>query len=245
MSRTKFTAGISGILSVLIFGIATAVSIVRFSGGVYSPLNCFVTELGFYTKNPGSSVSVFNAGLIVSGLILCVFMILLGVHKSNSIYTAASFFGVLSGAFLSAQGIFTLNYKYHYFILIDFLASVFITCVLFIIAEMLLEKKRGRVLRNIITFFAGITSILFCGFVFTNGLAEVFYEDSMGVGRFKFIPFAAIGWAAYILFFLFILIISIELFSGVKASFRNVPDQVTGQSKKQAAKKADTRDIEL
>lgn len=241
MSGTKLLAGILGILSVLTFAVTTAVSAAGFKA--YSPLFCFVTELG----TSGSSPLIFNIGLIASGILFCAFMVLLGLQKDRSLYTAVCFSGILSGMLLIAQGIFTLNYAIHDFILIDFFASVFITCIILVIAEMLFNKNKARFLNSAVAFLAGLASILSAGFVFTNGIGQVLYNDSLGSGRPGLIPFAVIGWAAYILLFLMLFLLSFGMFSENEdepelITVKNTNDNFIS-SKKPIAK--DIRDIEL
>jgi hypothetical protein len=232
--KTNLLAGILGILGTLVFFAAVISSVAAFQDGVYSPANCFVTELGLYTKGDGAlSAFIFNIGLIVSGLALSAFMLIFGIQRNKSFYTATSFFGVLCGVSLSAQGIFCLNYGvYHYIMLVVFLASAFITCAFFIISELLFERKALAFVHSAIAFLAGTSAVLFAGFVFTGGMAEIFLEDSKEVGRLNLLPFAVIGWAAYALLFMLLFLISVSLIWGgsSKAEEKNKPDIKTGRN---------------
>jgi hypothetical membrane protein len=228
MDKTKVFAGITGIFATVVFFGSVIASAVTFKDGIYSPASCFVTELGLYTKGDMISAPLFNAGLIAAGLALCVFMIKYTIKKERGIFIAAGFFGVLSGVFLSAQGIFCLNYSYHGFVLCAFLVSVFITYVLLIIAWMLYERKLPGFIYSFTAFLAGAATILYGWFNISGGMAEIFREDSMGVGRLAFIPFALIGWAAYALFFLLIALLAsntlLESRAGIKSTAKDVRD---------------------
>jgi hypothetical membrane protein len=247
MSGTRLWAGILGVLSVLTFAVTTAISITGFKDGIFSPFYCFVTELGSYSKTGVSSPLIFNIGLIASGIFFCAFMILLGIQKERSIYTAVCFSGTLSGMLLIAQGIFTINYAIHVFFLIDYFASVFITCIILVIAEMLFNKNRERVLNSAVASLTGLASILSAGFVFTNGMGQFFSADKLGTVRPGLIPFAVIGWAAYILFFLLLFLLSFEMFTESgdepeRITVKNTDDDFITSKK---ANVKNIRDIEL
>lgn len=215
MIKSKQAIGIVGLVSVVLFLAAVIISIIGFEHGAYSPLSAFVSELGTYSGGymTASVALVFNIGLIAAGLLLCAFMIGLGIEKNTPLFTAAAFFGVLSGVLIAAQGVFNLNFsQYHYIVTTAFFIGVFIFCTLFIIT---LPTER-RSLKNclpeiILAGISGICSAAFAGFMVTGGMAEIFVQDISGVGRLTLIPFAVVEWTAYILLYALIALLSVKM----------------------------------
>lgn len=209
----KSRSGIFGILAAAIFFAAAAVSAAAFEDGVFSPFNCFVTELGAYTREymAVSPALVFNAGMTASGLLLCIFMIMYGIRKNSPLYTATSFMGVLCGMIMAAQGVFTLNFPdFHHILTGALSASIFAACLLHIISEIRSSSQSSGLAGCIAAFFAGAASVVFFAFTITGGVGSVLAEDLSGAARRYFMPFAVVQWASYVLLFIFISIVSVK-----------------------------------
>ncbi len=247
MKKNKQITGIIGIGGIVLLLAVIIYSMVSFEKG-FSPLGCFITELGFYTGGymSMSPALIFNLGFIICGLVICAFFVNYGIQKSTKLNAAVSFFGMLSGVLLAAKGIFTLNFsQYHYIVSSAFFASVFVMSILFITDSMLSSNLKKSNLANIIVaFFAGLTSVVFSGYTITGGMEKVFLEDSSVVGRLSIIPFAIIEWAAAALIIALFSMLAIQMFlgsrdtqSGGKNPLRFNFRKVTG--------KPDSRSIEL
>lgn len=203
----KQRPGIFGLASAAIFVVATVISALAFEGGAYSPLNCYVTELGAYTGGymAASPALVFNIGCILSGLLLAAFMLLCGVHNGGALHTAAGFFGVACGVLLAAQGVITLNYpSFHIMLSSAFFVSALLMCSLVAAANF---KSGGRwPVRLLAPLTAAATAV--CAFyVITGGVSRVLAED-LSAARILFMPFAAVQWAAYVLLLALIVLLS-------------------------------------
>lgn len=211
MDTSKKFFGIAGISSVVIFLAATIISIVGFENGAYSPASCFVGELGLFSGVffSGSVAMFFNIGLIAAGLLFCVFMVHFGISKNSGIWAATSFFGVIVGVLIAAQGFFSLNYtQYHLIISTAFFAAMFVLCALFVIAAM--RDNSTGLIKIILAFVAGILSAIFAGFMITGGMARVFAQDAAGVGRLNLNPFTLIEWAVFLALFALIAMLAIH-----------------------------------
>jgi hypothetical protein len=70
----------------------------------------------------------------------------------------------------------------------------------------------------------------------SGGMAQVFTEDALGIGRVNVIPFAAVGWAAYILFLVFTAAVSIRMLADERPANPEPAPSPAGQGKKQSKK---------
>lgn len=215
--KSKRIAGMLGLAGVLIFIAAAAVSIITFEDGAFSPLSGFVSDLGYYTGGymSASSALVFNLGLIISGLCFGIFIIIYGLRSDAPFRTAVSFFGALTGLLMAAEGLFTLNYyRYHYILASSFFVSLLIMCVLFIVSK-IKSGVKGGLFETIAALLAGIASALSAVYMITGGMAQVFSEDALGIGRANVIPFAATAWAAYALLLVFTATLSFRMLAQI------------------------------
>jgi hypothetical membrane protein len=210
--------GIIGIAGVGLCLVLLIIAIITFEDGVYSPLHCFVSELGLYTRGyfTISSALLYNIGTIIAGLVVAFFMLMTGIRKSTWMDASVSFFGILSGILLTAQGIYTLNYApYHSIVLIAFFISVFVMCALYIISQLAgAGIKNASLATVLVAFVAGCTSAAFAVFEVLGGMGRVFAADASGVGRLSVMPFAIIEWAALILLLAFIVLLAVRALTG-------------------------------
>lgn len=237
--KSKKTAGIIGLAGMGIFIAAAAASMLTFERGAYSPLNCFVTELGLYPGGfmAASSALVFNIGLMLFGILFCIFMVMYGLRGDAPLNIAVSFFGVLTGILLTAEGLFSLNfYSYHYILASAFFVSLLIMCALFIVSKLLSASRRSALAQTIAAFLTAIAAALSAYFMITGGMAQVFTEDALGIGRVNVIPFAAVGWAAYALLLVFTAAVSIHMLADERPAKPESAPSPAGSGKKQQAK---------
>ena len=230
MNKKAKVFSIFGICSVGIFLIAAIISMISYES--FSPLNTYVSALGYYTGGylSVSAALIFNIGLVVAGLLACIFMLGYGIQKGTGQYAAVSFFGILSGVLIAAQGIYSLNFElYHYIATIAFFASIFIMCALYVIFEMLGASRQEASLASVIVaFFAGIANAVFAGFILSGGMPDI--DNSTGI-----MPFAMIEWVSWLLILAFILILSIKMLRA----------NISAQYKMKTTENNQTRNIEL
>lgn len=248
MYKFKKALGILGIASAGIFLIAVIVSIMIFQDGVYSPANCFVSELGIYTGTYMAmpSALIFNIGMLLSGLILCAFMVVFGIGKNTILHSATSFFGILCGVLIAANGIFTLGYaQFHYSLLTAYFISAFIMCALYIVAEIATSTwHESNLATMIVALLASVTSAVFAGFMLSDGMTEVFVQDLKQVARIPVMPFAIIEWVSVLLTFAFVTMLAIHMLIENKSVLPSQKNQ--NKLKVKSAKPTDNiRNIEL
>lgn len=215
MNKSKLAFGIIGTAGIVIFIAAAIFAITAFEHGDYSPLNGFVGELGVYTDGylSSSTALVFNIGLAISGLLVCSFMVGFGIQKSHPLYTAASFFGILTGILIVALSIYSLNFtKFHYIANIALFASVFVTGVLYVIATIITDRARPASIVSVaVAFIAAGLSAAFVYFMATGGMAQVFKNDAGQIPRASVMPFALIEWLAVALLFVLVGILAVRM----------------------------------
>lgn len=199
MAKTSKIFGYVGLGGAVLFLFGIVVAIAAFESGAYSPVSCFVTELGLYTGGylSASSALFFNIGLALFGLSFGLLMIVRGNENGSTLYMAIGFLGALTGVLAVAQGIFTLNYaQYHYIVVAAFYFVAAIFCVLQIAAWLRERSERFGIALLILAFVGA--ALCFASGVFTalGGFAQVLREDISGAGRLLVVPFAVVGWAA-------------------------------------------------
>jgi hypothetical protein len=211
MSRSKLSFGFIGIAAMLVLLVITLISIFRHE--TYSLLNGFITELGKY---PGAYMGstnelVFNIGLVASGLLLCLFMVGFGIVKRNSWFVATSFFGVITGVLIAAQGVITLNVPaYHYLFTFALFISAAVMSVLIIVATLAGEQFTiSRIADILVATAAAVASIIFAVFVQIGNMPQILSVPLEK--RIAVIPFTIIGWAALLLIFVLATLLAIRL----------------------------------
>lgn len=211
----KQRPGILGLASAALFAIVAVISALTFENGAYSPLNCFVTELGAYPEGymAVSPALAFNIGLILCGLLLGAFMLLYGIRNAGVLHTASSFFGVACGVLLAAQGVITLNYpSFHIILSAAFFVSALLMCALLAAANF---RTGGFWPVRILTPLTGAASAICATYVISGGVSSVFAEDLLAA-RILFMPFAALQWVSYLLFFALIVLMSAKMMAKEK-----------------------------
>jgi len=201
MKKTTSFFSILAICGAVVLLGGTVAAAALFEHGVYSPASCFSAELGLYTGGyfTISSALIFNLALGVFGLAFAVFMAWYGCTGS-ALHTAAGFFGALTGVLAAAQALFTLNFaQFHSIVTIALHLSVFVTCILYMAAQLRSSQPGEGTVLLVLAFGAGIASVAFAGFVLSGGMAQVFAEDLSGAARSLVVPFAVVDWASLML----------------------------------------------
>lgn len=211
MNKSKLIFGGIGALGVLAFLLTSAIAMALHDS--FSPLNSFVGELGKYPSGYlGSSPAlVFNIALVASGLLAAVFFVGWGLDKVSILDTAVSFFWILTGVLIAAQGVFTLNsVSAHYIFTTLLFASAFTAGALFIVSSLLTGGSGNAGLAGVLlSFAAAAVSAVFAVFVQIGNMPYL-----LGVAfdtRIKVIPFAIVEWAALLLIFAFIGLLAVKM----------------------------------
>lgn len=211
MNKIKLSFGIIGIAGAAVLLVLTLISIIGHES--YSLLNGFITELGKYPAAymESSQQLTFNIGLIVSGLLVVVFMVGYGILKRNTWFVATSFFGVLTGVLISAQGVITLNVaSYNYIFTFLLFISAALMSVLFIISTLMTDGfKLSSLAQLLVALTAGVVSIIFAVFVQIGNMPQILSVPLDG--RITVIPFAIVGWVALLLIFAFSTLLALKM----------------------------------
>lgn len=212
----KRRAGLFGIVGIIVFLICAVISAAAFEDGAFSPINRFISELGVYIHGYFimSPALIYNIGLIIAGILFCVFAVMHGIQKRTALDVAAGFFGILAGVLIAAQGLITLNYTaYHLMILAAFFASVFLMCVFTVIAQV--RSREGSSLAVlIIAFIAGAAAAISSVYILTGGLDKTFGAGASPVARPDIMPCAILQWGVYALLLLLFFVQSASMFTG-------------------------------
>jgi hypothetical protein len=213
MTKTSKIFGFVGLGGAVLLMAGVIAAMASFKQGVYSPLSCFITELGKYTGGYLSATSAlfFNIGIVVFGLAFGLYMVWRGNLFGSTMYAAIGFLGALTGVLAAAQGIFTLNYsQYHYIVVSAFYFAAAAFCALQIV-EWLRSGRSERfgLALLILAFATGALCLASAIFTVTGGMSRLFIEDISGVGRLLFVPFAVIGWLAIAALWAFSILLSL------------------------------------
>ena len=214
MSKSKLSFGLIGIAGTVVLLVLSLISIIGHES--YSLLNGFITELGKYPAGYLDSAPqlTFNIGLVASGLLLSIFMIGYGIKKDTPLFVATSFFGVLTGVLIAAQGVITLNVaSIHYIFTFVLFISAALTSALFIISTLVSDGPgRSNLADVLVAFAAGVVSIIFAVFVQIGNMPRILSVPIPQ--RIAVIPFAIIEWAAILLIFAFVTLLAVRMIMG-------------------------------
>ncbi len=211
MNKTKLIFAGLGAFGVFAFIVLGVIAVLMHES--FSVLNSFVGELGKYPSGylGFSPAFLFNIGLAIAGLTTAVFFVWYGLDKQSILETAFSFFGILTGTLIAAQGVFTLNnVSAHYIFTTLLFASAFITGALYVVVSLLPGSLGKASLAGMLTAFAAAAAgAVFAVFVQIGNMPYI-----LGVPfatRIKVIPFAIVEWAALLLLFAFIGMLCVKM----------------------------------
>jgi hypothetical membrane protein len=108
LDRTPFWAGLVGTSVMTVTSVVTAVAYHGKDGETYSPFNHWVSELG--QIGVSSLSTVFNAGLVIGGLLFAYFMVGLAATRTSRLRHAYGVIGLIAGLAGAGVGIFPMNH---------------------------------------------------------------------------------------------------------------------------------------
>ncbi len=208
-------AGIFGVAGVVVLLICAVIGAAAYEGGPFSPANRFLTELGYYEHGYFvlSPAFIFNIGMVLSGLLLCIFAVMHGIRKNTPLDTVAGFFGIMAGILISVQGLVTLNYsKTHLFISGVLFAAVFFMCLFTVIAQVRYSDSSITVL--VFAFFAGAAGAFSSVYIFAGGLNKTLQTGAAYAQRADVLPSAILQWGVYVMLLLLFLVQSTSMLAG-------------------------------
>ena len=168
------------------------------SGEAYSPFNHFISELG--ELGVSRLAPLFNAGLIVTGILLAAFMLGLGAYIGSAWSYLAAAVGVLASGACSLVGVFPMNYiEPHMVAAMSFFRFGMVAIALFSLAIVLDRKRR---LPCWLALPGAVTTLTFAAFMYapseqSSGTATQALNAGLG-GRPAFWLAAVLEWAVFV-----------------------------------------------
>ena len=139
--------GIAGTALIILASLITAMAFRTQAGYRYSPLNHFISELGW--EGHSSLAWLFNAGLILTGVLFVFYIVGLGLRMRGVWAKIAMAAGILTAIFCGLVGVFPMNHlTSHTFVAMWFFRGGLATVILFAIAFLLQPKNDPRIPRN-------------------------------------------------------------------------------------------------
>jgi hypothetical membrane protein len=160
--------GIAG--SILIAAVVTIVASLYTGarGERYSLLNHFISELG--QLGVSRAAWLFNAGLIVSGVLFIPYTIGLGMRIRGIWAYLGMATGIGAGVFCAAVGVFPMNRQaMHVFVAMWFFRFGLLTTLLFAVAILSAPREKARVVRSA-SVFSFIAVAAYAGFLVLAGV---------------------------------------------------------------------------
>lgn len=125
--------GLSGGLVAAAGALIAGIAYTGAAGERYSPLNHFISELG--ELGVSRLAWVFNAALILAGLLLAACCVMMGLAIPGWLSKVAMAVGIAASIFLSLVGVFPMgNLKPHIFVAMTYFRLGLVTALLFTIA---------------------------------------------------------------------------------------------------------------
>lgn len=165
----KFTTqfhwfGIAGSVIIIVAVIITAITFHNSQGEPYSMLNRFISELGWVGTS--QNAWLFNAAMIVTGIVFIPFCLGLGLRIPNAWAKAGMATGVITAIFCSLVGVFPMNHlQPHSFVAMWFFRCGLATVLLFGVAILVQRKGNVRV-PKIASIFSLLAAIAYGAFLF-------------------------------------------------------------------------------
>jgi hypothetical membrane protein len=105
--RTTGLLGLAGVGAILLAALVTAIPYTGYAGEPYSPLDHFISELGELAAS--RLALVFDAGLVVGGSVLGLFILLVARRLSGRSRGLLAAAGLLAGSFAVLVGLFPMD----------------------------------------------------------------------------------------------------------------------------------------
>lgn len=190
--------GLAGAAVASIAAILTALPYRGLRGEAYSPFNHFISELG--ELGVSRLAPLFNAGLIVTGILLAAFMWGLGANIGTAWGYLAAAVGVLASGACSLVGVFPMNHiEPHVVAAMSFFRFGMVAIALFSLAIVLDRKRR---LPRWLALAGLVTALTFAAFMYApsepSGSASAQALSAGLGGRPDFWLMAALEWAVFV-----------------------------------------------
>ncbi len=190
--------GLAGAAVACVAAIVTALPYRGTSGEAYSPFNHFISELG--ELGVSRLAPLFNAGLIVTGILLAAFMLGLGAHIGSVWGHLAAAVGVLASGACSLVGVFPMNrIEPHVLAAVSFFRFGMVAIALFSLAIVLDRRRR---LPRWLALPGALTALTFAAFMSapgeqSSGTSTQALHAGLG-GRPDFWLMAVLEWAVFV-----------------------------------------------
>ncbi len=191
--------GLAGAGVACVAAIVTALPYRGSSGEAYSPFSHFISELG--ELGVSQLASLFNAGLIVTGILLAGFMLGLGAYIDSVWGYLASVAGVVASAGCSFVGVFPMNsIKPHIAAAMTFFYTGMAAVALYSLA-LLLDRQRR--LPRWLAVPGAVTALVFAAFLYSprqisSGSASSHSLQAVLSGRPSFWLLPTLEWAVFV-----------------------------------------------
>jgi hypothetical membrane protein len=192
--------GTAAAISITFVSVTTALFYKTPSGAAYSPINHFISELGWVGHSP--LAGLFNAGLIISGLLLGIFFTGLGLFISNIWAKIGMAAGWATGLFISLVGIFPMNHLLqHVFVSDGFFRAGLASVIFFAIAVLAQPQKDIKIPRSA-GLFSLPTILVYVAFIIlmsikVKTLSPSLVMETMTLEPPPFQLLAVLEWAVF------------------------------------------------
>jgi hypothetical membrane protein len=204
--------GIGGAILITVTSLVTALFYRTPAGAAYSPINHFISELGWVGHSP--LANVFNAGLIISGLLFVIFFIALGFFLPNAWAKIGMVCGAVASLFISLVGVFPMNHLSQHVFVSDGYFRAGLAAVIFFVIAILAQPKKNIQIPKMASLFSipailayGAFIILMSIMVKTHSASFVLETMTSEPPRFQLL--AVLEWGVFVFTILWFLGIAI------------------------------------
>lgn len=139
--RLTLSAGLTGVIVLMLAIWITALAYIGSSGERYSPFNHFISELGHTTES--EAAAIMNSALLIGGLLFSLFMIGTALRFRGVVRPLLLITGVFVGLSGGMVGIYPMDVDLvsHAIVAIGFFAGMLLMLTLFMIATALARSS--------------------------------------------------------------------------------------------------------
>jgi hypothetical membrane protein len=139
--------GIVGTAIITIASLITGFFFRTTAGFRYSPLNHFISELGW--EGHSSLAWLFNVSLIVTGILFVFFIVGFGLYLRGILAKIASACGITTAIFCGLVGVFPMNHLVqHTFVAMWYFRGGLATVILFALTFLVQDRNSVRIPRS-------------------------------------------------------------------------------------------------